>query len=263
MDHWPEVYLSMGLTAERMQRKYGVSREDADAFALLSHQNALRAQAGGHFVDEIVPVEVEYVAPGKVEHHVFDRDEGPRADTSLEALAKLQAGLPCQRYGDGGQLVADQRWRGRGARDVGGQGARNSACKPKARFVSFATAGVPPEIMGIGPVVAIPKALAMAGLKLDDIGVIELNEAFAVQALARDPRGRPRPGARQRERRRDRAGPSAGLHRREVDGHDPARNGAPATNATAWSPCASAADRARPGSLNCCNRRPSRGPYDR
>src|SRR5215831_15906287 len=90
VEHWPEVYMTMGLTAERLQRKYGVSREDSDAFALRSHQNALRATAQNHFADEIVPIEVENVLPGKVERSVFDHDEGPRADTTLEALSKLK-----------------------------------------------------------------------------------------------------------------------------------------------------------------------------
>ena len=175
VEHWPEVYMSMGLTAERLQRKYGITREESDAFALRSHQNALRAQSEGWFTDELVPVETE--------NGVFDRDEGPRGDTSLEALGKLRpvfhakgtvtAGNASQ-TSDGGAaalLMSDSR-------------ARALDLKPKARFASYATAGVPPEIMGIGPVVAIPKALIMAGIKLEDVGVIELNEAFAVQALA-------------------------------------------------------------------------------
>ena len=175
VENWPEVYMSMGLTAERLQRKYAVTREDADEFALRSHQNALRAQTEGKFADELVPVETENGA--------FTSDEGPRADTSLEALAKLKpvfhakgtvtAGNSSQ-TSDGGAaalVMSDSR-------------ARQLGLKPKARFASFATAGVPPEIMGIGPVVAIPKALIMAGIKLDDVGVIELNEAFGVQALA-------------------------------------------------------------------------------
>jgi acetyl-CoA acyltransferase len=183
VEHWPEVYMSMGLTAERMQKKYGVTREDADAFSLRSHQNALRAQQEGWFADEIVPVEVETATPGGVEKTGFQTDEGPRADTSLEALGKLKpvfhaagtvtAGNSSQTSdGAAAALVMSERM------------AQELGLKPKARFVSFATGGVPPEIMGIGPVVAIPKALALAGLKLDDIGLIELNEAFAVQALA-------------------------------------------------------------------------------
>jgi acetyl-CoA acyltransferase len=183
VDHWPEVYMNMGLTAERVQQKYGVSREAADAFSFRSHQNATAAQQAGRFDEEIVPVEVESVTPGKTEKGIFQKDEGPRADTSVEALGKLRpvfhakgtvtAGNSSQ-TSDGAAaalLMSDSK-------------ARELGLKPKARFVSFATAGVAPEIMGIGPVYAIPRALAMAGLKLDDIGVIELNEAFAVQALA-------------------------------------------------------------------------------
>jgi acetyl-CoA acyltransferase len=175
VEHYPEVYLTMGLTAERLRRKYGISREDADEFALRSHRNAVAAQEAGRFVDEIVPVELE--------KSLFEEDEGPRADTSLEALAKLKpvfhangtvtAGNSSQTSdGAAAALVMSDTW------------ARRLELAPKARMVSFATAGVPPEIMGIGPVVAIPKALALAGLTLDEIGVIELNEAFAAQALA-------------------------------------------------------------------------------
>ena len=183
VEHWPEVYMSMGLTAERMQKKYGVSREDSDTFALRSHQNALHAQQEGWFADEIVPVEVQTATPGQVQKTVFQTDEGPRADTNLEALAKLRPVFHA-----GGTVTAgnsSQTSDGAAAALVMSERkAQELGLKPKARFVSFATGGVPPEIMGIGPVVAIPKALALAGLKLDDIGVIELNEAFAVQALA-------------------------------------------------------------------------------
>jgi len=183
VDHWPEVYMSMGLTAERLQKKYGISREDADQFALRSHQNAVRAQQEGRFDQEIVPVEVESVSPGNSTKDVFRKDEGPRADTSAEALAKLKPVFHAQgtvtagnssQTSDGAAaalLMSDTK-------------ARELGLKPKARFVSFAVAGVPPEIMGIGPVAAIPKALDKAGVKLDAVGAIELNEAFAVQALA-------------------------------------------------------------------------------
>jgi acetyl-CoA acyltransferase len=183
VENWPEIYLTMGLTAERMQRKYDVSRDDCDAFALRSHQNAVRAQTEGKFTDEIVPVEVETVAPGSTQRTVFDRDEGPRADTSAEALGKLKAVFHAQGSVTAGN--SSQTSDGAAAALVmSARKAKELGLKPKARFVSYATAGVPPEIMGIGPVVAIPKAVAMAGLKLEDIGVIELNEAFAVQALA-------------------------------------------------------------------------------
>ncbi len=183
VEHWPEVYLSMGLTAERMQKKYAITREHSDAFALRSHQRAVKAQAAGHFVEEIVPVELTHVSPGSTERALFDHDEGPRADTTLEALAKLRPVFHAQGTVTAGN--ASQTSDGAAAALVMSESkARALGLQPRARFVSFATAGVPPEIMGIGPVVAIPKALAMAGLKLDDVGVIELNEAFAVQALA-------------------------------------------------------------------------------
>jgi len=187
VDHRPEVYMNMGLTAEQLQQKYSISREEQDTFSMRSHQNALRAQAEGKFNEEIVPFEVETVTPNGAKPHVskavFDRDEGPRADTSVEALGKLKpvfhangtvtAGNSSQ-TSDGGAaaLVMSERK------------AKELGLKPMARFVSFSAGGVPPEIMGIGPVIAIPKALALAGLKLEDIGLIELNEAFAVQALA-------------------------------------------------------------------------------
>lgn len=183
VEHWPEVYLSMGLTAERLQRKYGITREEADAFALRSHQNAVRAQEEGRFAGELVPVEVETVTPQGREQVVLDRDEGPRADTSLEALGKLKPVFHAKGTVTAGN--ASQTSDGAAAALVMSETkARELGLKPMARFVAYSTAGVPPEIMGIGPVVAIPKALVMAGLKLDDIGAIELNEAFAVQALA-------------------------------------------------------------------------------
>src|SRR5205807_4782349 len=134
----------------------------------------------GHFADEIVPAEVETVTPGHVEKTVFQTDEGPRGDTSLEALGKLKPVFQA-----GGTVTAgnsSQTSDGAAAALVMSERrARAPGLKPMARFVSFSAGGVPPEIMGIGPVVAIPKALAMAGLKLDDIGLMELNEAFAVQ----------------------------------------------------------------------------------
>jgi acetyl-CoA acyltransferase len=175
VDHFPDYYLTMGLTAERVQRRYNVSREDADAFALASHQKAIAAREAGRFADEMVPVE----AP----NGSLEEDEGPRADTTLEALAKLRPVFHPKGTVTAGN--SSQTSDGAAAALVMSETrARQLGLKPKARFVSFAVAGVPPDIMGIGPVVAIPKALAMAGLKLDDIGIIELNEAFAVQALA-------------------------------------------------------------------------------
>jgi acetyl-CoA acyltransferase len=187
VDHLPQVYMGMGLTAEEVQKKYGISRQDADQFAYRSHQNALHAQAAGKFDDELVPVPIESTTleNGAPQHHsaTFNKDEGPRADTSLEALAKLK---PV--FQSGGTVTAgnsSQTSDGAAAAIVMSEKkAQELGLKPMARFVSFAAAGVPPEIMGIGPVVAIPKALALAGLKKEDIGVVELNEAFAVQALA-------------------------------------------------------------------------------
>ena len=183
VDHWPEIYMNMGLTAERVQQKYQVTREDADTFAFRSHQKAIAAQQQGHFDDEIVPVEVQTVIPGKSATAAFAKDEGPRADTSLEALGKLKPVFHAKGTVTAGN--SSQTSDGAAAALVmSDTRARELGLKPKARFVSFATAGVAPEIMGIGPVYAIPRALAAAGLKLEDIGVIELNEAFAVQALA-------------------------------------------------------------------------------
>ena len=183
VDHWPEVYMSMGLTAERVQRKYSVTREDADAFALRSHQNAIAAQQQGRFDEEIVPVDVEIATPAGSQKTVFQRDEGPRADSTIDALAKLKPVFHASGTVTAGN--SSQTSDGAAAALVMSESkARELGLKPKARFVSYATAGVAPEIMGIGPVKAIPKALAMAGLTLADIGVIELNEAFAVQALA-------------------------------------------------------------------------------
>jgi acetyl-CoA acyltransferase len=187
VDNRPELYMNMGLTAERLQRKYGVSREDADQFALRSHENAVQAQIEGKFDEEIVPVEIETVVPNgakpQVKKDIFAKDEGPRADTNIEALSKLNpvfhargtvtAGNSSQTSdGAAAALVMSERK------------ARELGLRPRLRYVSFSTGGVPPEIMGIGPVVSIPKALALAGLKLEDIDLIELNEAFAVQALA-------------------------------------------------------------------------------
>lgn len=187
VDHRPEVYLAMGLTAERLQRKYGISREEQDAFALRSHQNALKAQAEGKFDEEIVPLEVKTTTLDngrpKTSTTVFCKDEGPRADTSLEALAKLKPVFDAQGTVTAGN--SSQTSDGAAAALVMAESkARELGLRPRARFVCYATGGVPPEIMGIGPVVAIPKALALAGLQLDDVGLIELNEAFAVQALA-------------------------------------------------------------------------------
>jgi acetyl-CoA acyltransferase len=187
VEQHPEVYLTMGLTAEILAERYQVSRQDQDQFALRSHQNALAAQHAGKFDNEIVPLPVEFTrldnGKPKTEKIVFTKDEGPRADTSLEALAKLRPVFHARGTVTAGN--SSQTSDGAAAALVmSAEKARALGLKPLARFVSFATGGVPPEIMGIGPVVAIPKALAMAGLKLDQIDLIELNEAFAGQALA-------------------------------------------------------------------------------
>jgi acetyl-CoA acyltransferase len=187
VDNIPQIYMGMGLTAEEVYRKYNVSREEQDAFSYRSHQNALKAQAEGRFDDEIVPIEVDMTAlsNGKpsTKKSTFAKDEGPRADTSAEALGKLRPVFHAQGTVTAGN--SSQTSDGAAAAIVMSEKkARELGLKPMARFVSFGVGGVPPEIMGIGPVVAIPKALKNAGLKLEDIGLVELNEAFAVQALA-------------------------------------------------------------------------------
>jgi len=195
MDNYPDSYLSMGLTAENLAKKYNITREEADQFSLASHQKALAAIAAGKFKDEVVPVEVSYTVlenaangaangtrPKTVKIN-FDTDEGPRADTSIEALAKLKPAFHAHGVVTAGN--SSQMSDGAAAAVVmSAERARAMGVKPLARFVAFATAGCPPEIMGIGPVYAIPKVLKIAGLTLDQIDVIELNEAFAAQALS-------------------------------------------------------------------------------
>jgi acetyl-CoA acyltransferase len=192
MDHYPDAYLSMGLTAENVAKKYGITREKADEFSLASHKKALAAIAAGKFKDEIVPVDVQataiasaangHAAKAKTKTTRFE-DEGPRADTSMEALAKLKPAFHARGTTTAGN--SSQTSDGAAASIVmSAEKARALGAKAMARFLGFATAGVPAEIMGIGPAFAIPKALKLAGLKLDQIEVIELNEAFAVQSLA-------------------------------------------------------------------------------
>jgi acetyl-CoA acyltransferase len=193
MDHYPDAYLSMGLTAENLAKKYGITREKADEFSLASHQKALAAIAAGKFKDEIVSVEVKstvlassangHAAKPRTSTAVFEIDEGPRADTSMEALAKLKPAFHARGTTTAGN--SSQTSDGAAASIVmSAERARALGVKPLARFIAFATAGVPAEIMGIGPAYAIPKVLKLAGLKLDQMDVIELNEAFAVQALS-------------------------------------------------------------------------------
>ncbi len=188
VETYPDAYLSMGLVAERMGKKYGVDREASDCFSLESHRKAVAAIQGGKFADEVVPVEVTFVEPvngGRptTRKLTFSIDEGPRADTSMEVLTKLKPAFHAQGAVTAGN--ASQMSDGAaGAVVMSDRKARALGLKPLARFVAFATAGVLPEDMGIGPAVAIPKALKLAGLTLDQIEVIELNEAFAVQALS-------------------------------------------------------------------------------
>ena len=184
----PGTYLSMGLTAERLADQYEVTRQEQDAFAYASHRKALAALDAGRFVEETVPVKTKVASPGpdgkpKVRETVLERDEGPRADTTLEALAKLKPAFKANgtvtagnssQMSDGGAAVLLTT----------PELAAEAGLEPLARYVTYAVAGVPPEIMGIGPVEAIPKALARARLDLDDFDVIELNEAFAAQSLA-------------------------------------------------------------------------------
>jgi acetyl-CoA acyltransferase len=184
---WPSSYLGMGLTAERVAEQYKISREEQDQFALRSHQRAIAAIQEGKFKEEIVPVKVEEKVVGrnrKVETHekILEVDEGPRADTSLERLAQLKpvfkqngtvtAGNASQMSDGAAMVVVMSEKR---AKDLG--------LEPLARFVGFAVAGVAPEVMGLGPVVAIPRVLKKAGLSINDIDLIELNEAFAAQSL--------------------------------------------------------------------------------
>jgi acetyl-CoA acyltransferase len=202
MDHYPDAYLGMGLTAENLARKYSITREQADEFSYASHQKALAAIAVGKFKDEIVPVEVRTMAVSngagagytysprkaddggraKTTSAIFDTDEGPRADTSLDALARLKPAFHARGTVTAGN--SSQMSDGAAAAVVmSAERARALGVKPLAKFLAFATAGAPPEEMGIGPIFAIPKVLRLAGLTLDQIDVIELNEAFAAQSL--------------------------------------------------------------------------------
>ena len=185
---WPGAYLAMGLTAENVAEKYQVSREDQDAFSLQSHQKATRAVQSGLFDPEIVPIQVdlvEYDKSGSVKQRTFEfkRDEGPRPDTSLEALARLKPA-----FKDGGSVTAGNSSQvsdgAAGVVIMSRAKAEKTGLTPLVRLVAFAVGGVEPEYMGTGPIVAIPKALKLAGLELKDIDLIELNEAFAAQSLA-------------------------------------------------------------------------------
>ena len=187
VDHYPDAYLSMGLTAERVAARFGITREECDQFSLRSHQKALAAIAAAKFEDEIVAVPVSFTTPNgskpKRQEISFKVDEGPRADTSIEALGALKAAFHVKGVTTAGN--SSQMSDGAAAAVVmSAERAKALGISPLARYVAFATAGYKPEEMGLGPVFAIPKALKLAGLKLSDIDVIELNEAFAAQSLA-------------------------------------------------------------------------------
>jgi acetyl-CoA acyltransferase len=188
VDHYPDSYMSMGLTAERVAKHYGISREASDQFALASHQKALAAIREGRFEDEIVPVTVtnrvvENESDAKSGGREFRTDEGPRSDTSYEALAKLRPVFHAKGIVTAGN--SSQMSDGAAAAVVVSEEvAASLGLTPLARLVAFATAGCLPEEMGVGPVYAIPKALKQARLTLDQMDVIELNEAFAAQTLA-------------------------------------------------------------------------------
>ncbi len=186
VDHYPDAYLSMGLTAERVAQRIGITRQAADEFSLHSHQKALAAIQAGRFEDEIVSVPVSFSTPNgskpKKQEIVFKVDEGPRAESTLEALLALKPAFHAKGTVTAGN--SSQMSDGAAAAVVmSAERAKALGIRPLARYVSFATAGYKPEEMGLGPVFAIPNALKMAGLKLADIDVIELNEAFAAQSL--------------------------------------------------------------------------------
>jgi len=189
VDSYPDVYLTTGLVAENHVRDYGIGREEQDAFALRSHQRALAAIDAGRFKDEIVPLAYRVASPGNgkggapVRDVTFAQDEGPRRDTSIEALAKLRPAF----HANGSVTAGNSSQTSDGASAVlvtSAAFAKERGLQPLARFVAYATAGVEPERFGIGPVPAIKKALKLAGLTLDQIDLVELNEAFAAQVLA-------------------------------------------------------------------------------
>ncbi|PYV95453.1 MAG: acetyl-CoA C-acyltransferase [Acidobacteria bacterium] len=201
VESYPDAYLSMGLTAERLAQRFGITREKADEFSLRSHRKALAAIQAGKFEEEIVPVPVKFSSNGHLgrdeaqvrgssrqhqppfEEIVFKTDEGPRGDTSLEALASLKPAF----HGKGTVTAGNSSQMSDGAAAavvMSAERAQALGIRPLVRYVSFATAGYKPEEMGLGPVFAIPKALKLAGLKLPEIDVVELNEAFAAQSLA-------------------------------------------------------------------------------
>lgn len=188
VDNYPEIYINMGLTAENVAEKYDVSREDQDTFAYRSHQRAIEAWEEGRFDGQITPIEVKekmVTAEGEMEENsfLFEQDEGPRSDTSEEILAKLS---PV--FKQGGTVTAGNASQMNDAASavmvMSKARADELGLEPMARYIGFSVAGVPPEIMGIGPVEAIPKVLKKTGIKQEEIDLIELNEAFAAQSLA-------------------------------------------------------------------------------
>ncbi len=188
VENYPEIYINMGLTAENVAEKYNVSREDQDAFAYRSHRRAIKGWEEGHFDEQIAPVHIkekQVTAGGEVEEEefLFDRDEGPRPGTSKEILAKLK---PV--FKQGGTVTAGNASQMNDAASavivMSREKAEELELEPMARYVGFAIAGVPPEIMGIGPVEAVPKVLEQTGIEQLDIDLVELNEAFAAQSLA-------------------------------------------------------------------------------
>jgi acetyl-CoA acyltransferase len=188
-EHYPASMLTMGLTAERVARHYNISREYQDTFALTSHQKAIAARSAGRFADELIPVTVTTSVPGSkagkpsISEQLFSADEGPRADTSAEALAKLKPAFAAQ----GSVTAGNSSQTSDGAAAVVLMDvvrAQELGIQPLGRLVAYAATGCLPEEMGMGPVTAIPKALKRAGLTIDQIGLIELNEAFAAQVLA-------------------------------------------------------------------------------
>ncbi len=182
-DEYPEAYTSMGITAENVSDRYQITREMQDEFAFQSHQKAHQAVESGRFDEEIVPLEIEIITPSGEKQIIFNRDEGPRGDTSLELLAKLRPAFKL----NGSVTAGNSSQMSDGAAGViimSKAKADALGLKPLARFISFAAGGVAPDIMGMGPVAAVPKVLKRTGMSLEDIGLIELNEAFAAQAVA-------------------------------------------------------------------------------
>jgi acetyl-CoA acyltransferase len=183
VDAYPEAYSHMIITAENLAEKYDISREMQDKFALRSHQKAVTAVEEGRFTSQITPLSVSIETPGGVMEMLVEQDEGPRSDTSLEILAKLKPALKVNGTVTAGN-ASPMNDGAAGVLITSLAKAQELGLKPLARFVSYAVGGVPPEIMGIGPVAAVPKVLELSGLSLQDIQLIELNEAFASQALA-------------------------------------------------------------------------------